>query len=66
MTGTTTDVVIVAYPTYASNGGSVEVLALDTDARTVQGYRPGIYSMTAADAAVGSLPTSGSCGQLLV
>jgi hypothetical protein len=49
--GTETGVVLIAFPMYNSAGGHVLPLDLDKDARPVQGYTPGIYSLSADDAA---------------
>lgn len=51
VTGGGPGVAIVAYPTYVSEGGSVAVVKPDQELRFVQGYRPGIYSLPAEDAA---------------
>lgn len=50
-TGSVKGVVLVAYPMIGagSNGRTVE-LSLDEPARPMQGYTPGIYSLSAADA----------------
>ena len=45
---------LVAYPTYTGKDDLLQVMSPGTDYRTVQGYRPGIYSV--ADADVTSLP----------
>src|SRR5689334_11620129 len=42
---------LVAYPTYASGGGSVELVTPNQDLKFFQGYTPGIYSLPAEEAA---------------
>lgn len=42
---------LVAHPSYVSAGGSVAIVTTESELRFVQGYRPGIYSLPAADAA---------------
>ena len=51
VTGAASGAVLVAYPMYNSAGGTVLELKLDQDALTFQGYMPGIYSFSSADAA---------------
>ncbi len=53
VTGGGPDVALVAHPTYASGGGSVERVTPDGELRLWQGYRPGIYSVPAGE--VGAL-----------
>src|SRR5262249_9193540 len=47
----TQGVELVAYPTYVSEGGSVERVTAGKDLRFFQGYTPGIYSISAEDVA---------------
>lgn len=51
VTGAPQGVVLVAHPTYVSSGGSVEQLTADKDLVPIKGYTPGIYSLSAEDAA---------------
>lgn len=51
VTGTPEGVVLVAHPTYVSSGGSVAQLTADKDLVPIKGYTPGIYSLSADDAA---------------
>lgn len=51
VTGKVSGAVLVAYPMYNSAGGNVVELALGQDAVPVQGFTPGIYSLSAADVA---------------
>ncbi|MBK7584537.1 MAG: hypothetical protein IPI67_30665 [Myxococcales bacterium] len=47
VSGAATGVVLVAFPMYSSDGGHILKLAFDQDARPVQGWTPGIYSVGA-------------------
>jgi hypothetical protein len=51
VTGALQGVVLVAYPTYVPEGGSVGPVTQGKDLVFFQGYTPGIYSLPAEDAA---------------
>lgn len=50
VTGTVKDAVLVAYPLYNSGGGTVVDIVFDKDLVPIQGWTPGIYSLSSADA----------------
>lgn len=51
VTGAPQGVVLVAFPTYVSGGGSVAKVSEGQEIRLAKGYAPGIYSLPAEDAA---------------